>query len=839
MSQTKKHLPTIYNPDNLTKTELIDSFVIRTWEFEEIFGMIKKDAMEFPPQHIIIQGQRGTGKTTLMLRIYYAIKDDKNLNKWLIPIKFDEEQYGIRTLAKFWFEVAEYLETESQDFIGIVNEMEKCEDHKNCEEKCFDLIKKKLNEKGKKIVIFLDNFGDMARKFKERELQRLREILMSSPELRLIAASSVVLEFTYDYSKPFYEFFKVYNLKNLNQEEAKNLVRKLGESYKSEEIERIIENEPQRLEALRRLTGGVPRTIVLLYEIFVDNETGNAFKDLEMTLDRVTPLYKHRMDDLPTQQQEIVDIIALNWDAISVKEIAAKTDIESKAISAQLKLLEKNNIVSKETTSTKNHYYRLSERFFNVWYLMRYGKRKHKNKVRFLVEFLEEWCTPEQLLNVSYTLKKSMQNGIVYEKYVLYMTEALARTSLPIDEQDSLIKETRKYLQTKESDLVEELSDSDYEIYEEIIEILKTKNEDLALNKVTEIKGKTVSYEYIIGSAFLVLKQYKKVEEYYEKAIKNGDVSAMYNLAVLYQQENANYQKAEKYYLKAIDKGDGMAMYNLALLYEKESKDYKKAEKYYLMAIEIGLAVAANNLALLYEQKYQDYIKAEEYYLKAIEKGHIISMYNLALMYQKEYKDYKKAEEYYLKAIEFRNHEAMNNLALLYHQEYKDYKKAKEYYLMAIENGNSNAMNNLAVLFFENKEHKKEALTYVHNVINLNRQFIYLHTFIMILLWNNEIENAISIGKNDLFTEENINKWKMDITEVLNFFIAKKQYNFIYKLFQENKFEIKEKYKPVYYALLSFMGEKYSDEFKKMGSELKETVDEIITEINRLSEEYK
>jgi hypothetical protein len=34
------------------------------------------------------------------------------------------------------------------------------------------------------------------------------------------------------------------------------------------------------------------------------------------------------------------------------------------------------------------------------------------------------------------------------------------------------------------------------------------------------------------------------------------------------------------------------------------------------------------------------------------------------------------------------------------------------------------------------------------------------------------------------------------------------------------------------------MDEEYMDEFKKMGGELRETVEEIIKEINRLSVEY-
>ena len=76
----------------------------------------------------------------------------------------------------------------------------------------------------------------------------------------------------------------------------------------------------------------MPRTVALLFEIFIDDESGNSFKNLEMLLDRVTPLYKHRMDDLPTKQQEIVNIVALNWDAIGTKEIAEKIRGESKVV---------------------------------------------------------------------------------------------------------------------------------------------------------------------------------------------------------------------------------------------------------------------------------------------------------------------------------------------------------------------------------------------------------------------------------------------------------------------------------------------------------------------------
>ena len=95
-------LPKIYNPASQTKQELIDNFVVRLKIFKEIFEDIKTSKMKHPEQHYIIQGIRGQGKTTLLLRLAYEIQNDKELNKWLIPITFGEEQYSVRKLFKLW-----------------------------------------------------------------------------------------------------------------------------------------------------------------------------------------------------------------------------------------------------------------------------------------------------------------------------------------------------------------------------------------------------------------------------------------------------------------------------------------------------------------------------------------------------------------------------------------------------------------------------------------------------------------------------------------------------------------------------------------------------------------
>ncbi len=389
-----------YNPNNLSHQELVDGFVIRKKEFQKIFKDIKNSDMKYPEQHYIIEGQTGYGKTTLLKRLYFEIKGDKQLKSKFIPIIFPEEQYSIRRLFKLWEVTAANLEMENDEFVGLYDEMDKYAEVEDYEDICFKILEKKLKEKNKKLILLIDNIEYILKKFKIYEQQKLREILLTSAEIRIIGASSEVLGFTFDYKKPFYNFFKLTKLEGLNSEETVDFFEKLGEIFNKKGINEILKSNSGKIEALRRLTGGVPRIMALLFDILnVDNEP--VFKELDTLLDRVTPLYKHTMDRLSPVQQEIVDVIALRFDAITTKEIADKIRMQSKEVSAQLNQLEKNGIINKTPVNKKNYMYQIKERFFNIWYMMRFGGEKEKQQVKWLVGFFESWCNKEELINKS------------------------------------------------------------------------------------------------------------------------------------------------------------------------------------------------------------------------------------------------------------------------------------------------------------------------------------------------------------------------------------------------------------------------------------------------------
>jgi hypothetical protein len=507
-----------YIPDEMDEKVFLSKFVVRNDEFEEIFEEIQNSDYQVPNQHYILIGQRGQGKTTLLRKIMLEVQRGIQLSSFLLPVKFAEEQYQIRSLCRLWEEVADYLQSiYEEEFTSILDDMESHIEEDDYALKCFSYLEQTLKSKNKKLLLLIDNIDELLGKLKEKEQRQLREILLSSSSFRIIGGSTKMLEQHFDYEKPFYEFFKIVKLSGLDPKETFDFLRAISDDNQKEKIESVIQNTPQRIETIRRLTGGVPRTMVMLVDIIAD-EGGNAFEDLLKILDEATPLYKHRMDDLPPVLQEIVHTIAINWDGMATKEIAKKTRLESKVVSAQLKQLEKYAIVESEAVG-RNKIYKIQERFFNIWYLMRFGRKKDRQKVEWLVKFLVSWCSKDELNNRGQKLIDAVNNGMVNESYAYYMCEALGYAGLDEKIEHDMKESTRGYLLSRNSSLSKELSKSDKELKNKLLKILG----------ITQLKSN------VDLTAYICILEAKNLEELMpiviERYNKNKNIDSMYNLA--------------------------------------------------------------------------------------------------------------------------------------------------------------------------------------------------------------------------------------------------------------------------------------------------------------------
>jgi hypothetical protein len=489
----------LFNPLQKDPKTLKAEFVVRTAIFEQIFTDIQSDTMQKPPQHYMLLGQRGMGKTTMLLRLKYAIEDDENLNKWLLPIVFNEEQYSMPDLASFFEHIAKLLAEDHPKYEKLLESMRVHEFEEDYEQKSYEILVEFLKENQQKIIVFHDNFGQFLEKIGKVSTHRLRNILMNSTHIRLVGASATLLEHTFNYKEPFFDFFYQIRLKGMTSDETILLFEKLAENEgKTEEFKEILKTERPRIDVMRKLSGGVVRTMVMLFDVFIDNEKQDSFKDLEAILDRVTPLYKHRMDDLKPQQQLIVDAVAKAWDAVTVSEIAdiARADrqgLKTNQISAQLKQLVDNQIIEIEPrTQGRTNLYRLQERFFNIWYLMRYSTRQDKQRVVWFVRFLEGWCDTNDLKQLFDRFDNNLEKG-TYELNTVF-DRALAYSMV---ENDEVLLEKTKLLQNA----IRHLEGKNFDTF--LLQILKKEKKEILhkdsirnVNNVIEIL-KLIKHPYI------------------------------------------------------------------------------------------------------------------------------------------------------------------------------------------------------------------------------------------------------------------------------------------------------------------------------------------------------
>ncbi len=409
------HGVAIYNPDLLSKQELISQFVAR----RTLLSRLLEDlARARTTQHHLVIGQRGMGKTTLLRRLRYAVEDDPALAATWLPLTFPEEQYNVARLSDLYLNLIDAL-GDALDRMGRSREAKELDaarerlpdrDEGERARRALDLLRYGADQVERRLLLLVDNIDLIFDRLKADQWA-IRELLASEPRLLLIGASSVMLESTYEYKAPFYDFFLTHELRGLGEEETGEVLLQLAKVGNAPEIERVVTNEPGRIKTFHVLAGGNPRTVVLLYDVLAKGVEGDVRTDLERLLDRVTPLYKARFEALPAQAQQVVDALAIHWDPTSAGELAAAVRLEVNAVSSQLSRLEKQGVVEKVAYPPGNKAgFQVAERLFNIWYLMR-ASRRVRQRLIWLVEFLRVLYAGGEIRGVAERYLRGKEGG--------------------------------------------------------------------------------------------------------------------------------------------------------------------------------------------------------------------------------------------------------------------------------------------------------------------------------------------------------------------------------------------------------------------------------------------
>lgn len=460
-----------YNPHLWSDDELRDVFVVRQTRLNDLLDRVRSTPAEIVPQATLLVGARGMGKTTLLRRLALAVREDPALASRWLPLTFPEEQYTVSSLAELWRNVLDALidaleqsgasKSEVAELDRRAHELTQVGREEQAAS-ALSLITTWCDTHQKRLLLLIDSTDLLleglrrassapARKAKpgrgsaaarnkdDTALWQLRKVLLQTRCLMWIGATYQSLESHYAYADAFHDFFDLIELSPLSlndmQEALVALARRFGMRGITDpaEAEAAMRGElsarPERLRALRTLTGGNPRTTAILYELFAAGADGDLHGDLRALLDLMTPLYKSRMEQLAEQPRKILAHVMEAWDPVSARDLAQASGIAVTTVSAQLVRLEHEGLVQKvPLAGVARSGFQVTERFFNIWFLMRHAARRLRQRLTWLIEFMRLWYRGEELQEIALHRASWHQRRAVLSPEQAEFSRALART---------------------------------------------------------------------------------------------------------------------------------------------------------------------------------------------------------------------------------------------------------------------------------------------------------------------------------------------------------------------------------------------------------------------------
>ena len=115
-------------------------------------------------------------------------------------------------------------------------------------------------------------------------------------------------------------------------------------------------------------------------------------------VDDHTEYFKSHLESLPAQERRVYLALADLWKPALTKEVAERARLNTSKCSTQLARLIERGVVRLEGGSVRRKQYYLSERMYNIYYLLRRGQER---LVEVLVRFMEAYYSPEELKDIS------------------------------------------------------------------------------------------------------------------------------------------------------------------------------------------------------------------------------------------------------------------------------------------------------------------------------------------------------------------------------------------------------------------------------------------------------
>ena len=384
-----------YNPGFLTDEELMASFCVRKAEFDSIVEMLR-GCTGPSNQHQIVIGPRGSGKTSLLLRVAVEIRREQELSASFLPVVFAEESYEVSSAGEFWLEALSRLadqapaRDDAPDLHRTLEDLRTIQEDKTLGDRCLGALLDYSDREGKRLVLMVENLNSMFRDMSDRDAGwRLRKVLQTEPRIILLAsATSRFAEIDHP-DNAFYDLFRVRTLNPLDTEECAVL------------WEAVSGTPPPRqtIRPLEILTGGSPRLVAIVARFGADLSFRELMDDLLDLVDEHTEYFKSHIEALPAQERRVYLALADLWKPATTREIAERSRVDTSKCSAQLTRLAERGVVQVTGGTLRRKQYYLTERLYNIYYLLRRNGGPD-SLIQALIRFMESFYSRSALREI-------------------------------------------------------------------------------------------------------------------------------------------------------------------------------------------------------------------------------------------------------------------------------------------------------------------------------------------------------------------------------------------------------------------------------------------------------
>lgn len=286
-----------------------DAVVINNDIFTSIFRYLLKEDRDKIAQPNLIIGENGSGKTSLLKRMYFSIG---NSGKQLKPVFIEGK--NLFSTDDIW---------------------------KFCP----------LQDDSRRIVLLIDNIQYYFERTDNTEQYNLRGKLNKAGAPILIATSDKVLPAFTDYESAFFEGLKISYIRPLAVADYSMFVGN--------------ETDMARLENLMFYLPKTPRSVQIAAKIIEDSASPEM--DIMLLLDYFSFYYQAKYDSYVVQIQRILSAIARAEYGVSLQEIRQMTGQDNGKISPYLKLMADRKIIDRTSQTQRGGIYTITDPLFKLW----------------------------------------------------------------------------------------------------------------------------------------------------------------------------------------------------------------------------------------------------------------------------------------------------------------------------------------------------------------------------------------------------------------------------------------------------------------------------------------